>query len=219
MSISVKLIESLPLFLGMTSKQLNEIAKTAHFSQRHCKKGSVIATEGDVCNPLLAVMDGWIETDTSSDNKSYHMKELLQGPEIIEPDKLFGLSQHYHTTYRAYTACEIIGIPKEVLNQLFTEYLIVRINLMNLICRKSQILERSPWKNQKEDLQDRIAMFIRQHSMQPTGKKTLYITMTQLASELNTSRLEVSIALNKMAEAERIILKRGIIEVPTLQLL
>ena len=43
--------------------------------------------------------------------------------------------------------------------------------------------------------------------------------MRQLATELNLSRLEVSIALNELQQQEKLILRRGIIEVPALQIL
>ena len=43
--------------------------------------------------------------------------------------------------------------------------------------------------------------------------------MVQLAEETNYTRLEISQALNAMEKEEKIILKRGIIEVPMLQLL
>jgi hypothetical protein len=43
--------------------------------------------------------------------------------------------------------------------------------------------------------------------------------MVQLAKEVGYARLEISKALNALADAERIILKRGIIEIPALQLL
>jgi DNA-binding GntR family transcriptional regulator len=43
--------------------------------------------------------------------------------------------------------------------------------------------------------------------------------MKKLAFHLGCSRLEVSNALNALADQERLILKRGIIEIPALQLL
>lgn len=219
MAISAKILETIPLFLGLSQSQIEDIASKAHFNQRHFKKGAMIIEEGQQCDGLMIITEGWFEVDTASDNHAYHLTELIQAPMMIEPDKLFGLSLHYRANFRAYTTCETICIPKDKLMQLFTDYIIVRINLMNAICRRTQQLERRPWQNTIDDLQKRITNFIKQRSNHPVGKKTLYIKMIQLATELNASRLDVSIALNAMADAEKIILKRGIVEVPALQLL
>lgn len=203
----------------MSQRQIEEIAHETHFNLHHHKKGTTIIDAGVVCDSLVIVTEGWIEIDTFADNNSYHLTEIVQAPQNIEPDKLFGLSPCYHSTYRAYTSCESITIPKESLNTIYTQSVIARLNLMNAICRRAQQLERQPWKIAPDDLKERIARFIKNHSHYPAGKKTLYIKMKQLAMELNASRLDVSIALNIMAEEEKIILKRGIIEVPALQLL
>ncbi len=219
MQLTHKQIATLPLFLGLSSHNLEEIERSVRFTTKYHKKGSVITNEGDMCTALVFVNTGWLEIDTCSNNRSYHLEELIQAPQMIEPDKITGLSQHYHSTYKAYTACESVSINKEDLMRLLSEQMIVRINFLNAVCRRTQQLERIPWQAASGSLTDRIILFIKQRSLYPAGRKVLHIKMAQLATELNASRLDISYALNELHNAEKIILRRGMVEVPALQLL
>lgn len=216
---TIELLKNSPLFLGMTQGELDEVMKKMHLALHHHKKGSVIVSEGDECQGLVLLTEGWIEIDTFADNRSYRMTELVQAPQIIEPDKLFGLTRNYRSTYTAYTTCMSLIISKEEIAWLITNHMIARINLMNIICRKAQHLEHLPWKVRKPDIKEHIKLFIKHHCRYPAGKKVLRIKMTQLATELNANRLEVSKALNALAEEEKILITRNIVTVPALQLL
>lgn len=219
MQLNIKKLSTLPIFLGMSEKDISDIAAKTHFNLKHHKKGSAIVEEGDTCSALITVVDGWMETDTYADNHSYHIEELVQATQMLEPDKLFGLSLHYRSTVRAYTTCESVSIAKDEMTRLMDRYMIVRLNYINIVCRRSQQLERLPWQTAGNDMEECIAHFIKQHCLYPTGRKTLHIKMSQMATELNVSRLDVSAALCRMNEKEKIIQHRGIIEVPALQLL
>lgn len=219
MQLNYKTISELPLFLGLSEKEIKDITRYTRFNLRHHKKGSVIVETGEPCTSLVSIVEGWISIENYADDRSYHIEERAQAIEMLEPDKLFGLSPHYKSTCKAYTTCESICISKEELTQLFERYIIVRLNYLNLICRRTQLIEQLPWQHRKKDIGEQIIAFIKNHSLYPIGHKALYIKMTQLAEELNVSRLEISNALNNLNSADKIILHRGIIEIPALQLL
>lgn len=205
--------------MGLSDKEISEIASNVPFAQHHHKKGSVIAEAESVCNELVIVTQGTMECETKSDDNSYRLIEHLHATHTLEPDKLYGLEQRYRSAYRAVTPCESMAITKDKFLELLGKYLIIRLNYLNMICRKSQKLEHNPWKACSGDIKQRIARFIKDRSQHPAGSKKLFITMVHLANELYCTRLEVSNALNELANNERIILKRGIIEIPALQLL
>ena len=210
MAIKKDIITHLPLFIGLTDKELSEIADNTVFALHHHKKGSVIAQADSPCKELIILTNGDIETETVADDKSYRLTETLHAVHCIEPEKLFGMEQRFRTSYSAATACEALVID---------QYLIVRLNYINMLCRKAQQTEHNPWKACPADLKQRVVKFVKDRVLYPAGSKKLYITMNRLSMELGCSRLEVSIALNQLAHQERIILKRGIIEIPALQLL
>lgn len=219
MEIKKEDLEKCPLFLGLSSDEISEVMDTVHFSQKVHRKGSVIAKAKEACSEIIYVTEGWMEKETVSDDETYRLKELLQAKLLLEPEKLYGLKQDYTSTYKAYTPCISLSLTKEGFMMLMQKYLIVRINVMNIICRKSQGYEQLLWCPKGATLEKRIIQFIKQRSTNLIGRKTLFIKMKQLAEELNCNRTEVSVVLNKLADEEKIILKRGIIDVPALQLL
>lgn len=219
MQISASDISTLPLFIGLSDKELNDIVTTSHFDQRHYKKGYTFIKEYDSCTSLVFLIQGRIEVNTYADNRSYHFVERAESNLLIEPDKLFGLATSYRSSYTAITPCDTLILRKEELMKIIENHVIARLNFLNIISRKAQHLGSLPWQNYTSDTKESIKTFIRQHSTYPTGRKTLYIKMRQLANELHFTRLDISIALNTMQNEEKIILRRGIIDVPELQLL
>lgn len=213
------LLKDMPLFIGLSRKDLEEAIKLIHYNRKHYKKGAAIASEGTPCESLFFISEGWIRIVTESDNHAYRLEETMQAPAIIEPDKLFGMTTSFHSTYIAHTTCEVLEVSKDEIMRLIEQYLIVRLNLLNIICRKTQHLEHLPWTACTDNATSAITAFIKSHVHYPAGRKVMYIKMAQLAKELGYGRLEISKALNSLADAERIILKRGIIEIPALQLL
>ena len=219
MALSVNDISNLPLFIGLTQSELKDIATLTHFDHRHHKKGFCFIKEYSLCNSLVFVIRGRVAVDTYTNNRSYHVTEQVGSPMIIEPDKLFGLTTHYRSSYTALTPCDTLAMHKEELMKVLSKHIVARLNFLNIICRKTQHTDSMMWHNNPANLKERIVTFIRKHSTHPTGSKTLYIKMAQLAAELHYSRLEVSIALNALQDEEKIILRRGIIDVPEVQLL
>lgn len=219
MAINIKKLVNLPLFMGLTDAELREISKTTALGQRYQKKGTSIINEGDDIDSLYIVISGWFESCTTSDNQKYQMVEFLSGPFAIEPDKLFGMQKQVRSTYRTVTACELLCINKDSLLSLFDKYLIVRLNFLNLVCRNAQAAEKTPWLPKSTGTKGSIVDFIKQHCRIQAGKKTLYTKMVDLADEVNDSRQSVSDALHELEEEEKIIVQRGIITIPALQLL
>lgn len=213
------LLKNMPLFMGLSRTDFEEAVKMTHYNRKHYKKGAIITSEGTPCESLFFVSEGWVRIATESDNHAYRIEETMQAPVIIEPDKLFGMTTSFHSTYIAHTTCEVMEMSKDEIMNLMEHYLIVRLNLLNIICRKTQHLEHLPWTACPDNAVSAIITFVKSHVQYPAGKKILFIKMVQLAKELCYGRSEISKALNSLADAERIILKRGIIEIPALQLL
>ena len=128
------LLKDMPLFIGLSRKDLEEAIKLIHYNRKHYKKGAAIASEGTPCESLFFISEGWIRIVTESDNHAYRLEETMQAPAIIEPDKLFGMTTSFHSTYIAHTTCEVMEMSKDEIMKLMEHYLIVRLNLLNIIC-------------------------------------------------------------------------------------
>jgi hypothetical protein len=97
------------------------------------------------------------------------------------------------------------------------EFLIFRINLLNLLATQTQKLLHRPFRHRPDTLDERIIRFLSERCVHPAGPKNLYILMARLAEEVGDSRLDVSRALNRLQRDGLVILHRGRIEVPRME--
>ena len=187
-----------PLFQGLSKSDLNEIVGNTKFSFSKYEAGKTIVRAESYCNELMF---------------------LLNAPLQVQPQRMFGLNQNYTSTYKAYTRCNFMRLSKAEVMKLYTNYEVFRINLINLFATAIQRYEHKVWALPGKTLRDRIISFMVVHSIHPAGEKKIKIKMTTLAHELNESRLNISIELNKLQDDGLISLSRGMIIVPALELL
>ena len=176
-----------------------------------------IVKEGDVCDHLIFLTTGSLSVDTVSDNHTCRVCEVVNAPYVIQPEQLFGLTQRYTSTFKTLTDCSFITIDKQEVLLLLETQLVFRLNMLNSLAADSQRLRHRAWRSAPQSLRDRITRFFFSHCLDPAGPKTFYILMTQLAAELNDSRLDISRALNAMQAEGLLTLHRGRIQVPMLE--
>ncbi|MCI1648307.1 MAG: Crp/Fnr family transcriptional regulator [Bacteroides sp.] len=205
----------LPLFQGLAKEDFTSILGKVrlHFTQH--KSGEILIKEGSVCNQLVFVLKGEIVSSTSSVDDSYWFTEVLQAPCLIEPCSLFGMNTTYVSTHVASAEVHTISIDKLfVLSELF-EYEIFRLNYMNMISNRSQMLRSRLWaKVPGDNVETRIVDFIFSHIERTSGEKILKIKMSVLADIINATRLRVSKVLNDMQQRGLLELHRGEIVIP-----
>ena len=206
-----------PLFLGMSRDNLAKVAGHTKFGFMKCKQGEVIVKEGAPCTQLHFLLSGVLRVETYSDNRSYTVVEQLTAPYILQPEAIFGYHQRFTHTFTAMTETSLITLDKDEVLRLSEEFLVFRLNLLNIFATQTQKLLRQPWQHFPETLTERIVRFMSQHCLSSTGPKTFHILMTRLADEVGDSRLDVSRALNKMQLDGLVKLHRGRIEVPQME--
>ena len=192
-----------PLFQGMGRSELMQIISRTKFNFMKFPAGKRIIKEGDKCNNMYLLMNGTIRTVTASDDHNY----------IIDEE----LSQRFRSTVYARTDVNIIAINKKEVVNLSETFIVFRINMINFFASQTQKQINLLWKHRPANLKERIASFIIARCSHPAGHKSVKIRMTQLAEELNDSRLKISIALNSMQDDGLIILSRGMITIPKLE--
>ena len=97
---------------------------------------------------------------------------------------------------------------------LLNENIVFRLNVLNILSTLSQRRNLKLWTTTSSETESHIIRFIHQHCRLQIGRKTIYIKMNSLAEAIHASRIEVSVALNKMNNERRIVLQRGIITIP-----
>lgn len=218
MQIYDKLL-GLPLFQGMSSSDLQDVVTRVKFGFNKYSRNTVVVDEGDPCTGILFLLDGDVEMTTTSADHSFSITEFPVLPHAIEPERVFGLQQRYSQKYITKTQCNAMIVGKDDIVSLASEFMVFRLNLLNILSTNSQRLSRQIWKHTPAHTESRIVEFLRAHSSIPSGKKIVHTKMQQLAYELNESRIDVSVALNKLHDEGKIVLQRGIITVPKLEIL
>lgn len=209
----------LPLFQGLSSSDLQTIVSSVKFGFHRFKHGQVIIDEDQPCKGLFFVLDGEIEMISTPADHSFCVTESPQMPYAVEPERIFGLYQRYARRYIAKSQCHCIFVGKDDVMHLATEFVVFRLNLLNIISTLSQRSSRQTWAHQNTDNEGRVVNFLKHHCVLPFGQKVIRIKMQQLADNINVARLDVSNVLNKLDAEGRIILQRGIITIPKLELL
>ena len=216
MQIFEKLL-MLPLFQGMSSTDLTSVAGKTKFAFHRVAKGKKVVSEGDQCQNLFFLLEGSLQVTSWADDNSYSMVEEMIAPDVIQPERIFGLTQRYSKTFTALTECRLIGISKAEVLRLSEEHMIFQLNLLNIISTQSQRITHQPWRVRPQGIRNKIIRFVETHSMRPAGEKTLYIKMETLATLIAESRLNVSKELNAMHQEGLINITRGIIHIPALE--
>lgn len=216
--LSEKLL-TLPLFQGMSQDDLSQIVGQTKFGFHQFAERKVVLAEGTPCEGFMFLLNGTLSVESIADDHGYRLVEELSKPTVLQPEHLFGLHQRYTRSFTAKTACHFLTLDKNEVIRLADEFIIFRLNMLNIISTVSQKQSRRPWHVAPQTLPQRIARFIEERCLQPTGEKELYIKMPRLADELNDSRLDISRALNTMQADGLLQLSRGKIHISALELL
>jgi len=206
-----------PLFQGMSRDDLEQVAGHTRFGFSKFAPGATIVAEGDDCQQLYFLVSGTLRVETMSDDRGYTVVEQLEAPVILQPEVVFGYTQRYSHTYIAQTDSSFITVGKDEVLRLSEDFLVFRLNLLNMFATQTQKSSRLLWQHVPASLEDRIVRFFAQHCIYPAGPKVFHILMNRLAEELNDSRLNVSRALNALQREEKIVLRRGRVEIPLME--
>lgn len=204
----------LPLFQGLGKNDLTCILDKVkiHFSKH--KSGDIILKKGEICNKLVFLLNGTIQAESSDKENVFSLYEIIQAPFLIEPYSLFGWSTEYVATYSTVTVCDLMTIEKSYLLSELNNYEIIRLNYMNILSNRAQMLNERLWMRMSENIDTRIIDFILAHSIISGGEKVLKIKMDDLAKLLDSTRIRISKALNDMRNKKMMTLHRGEIRIP-----
>jgi len=211
-----KLLE-LPLFLGMSKSDLDEVVERTKFDFLKMESGQVVVKEGQLCDRLFLLTNGRINVTTVSDDHSYTFIEEIHAPTVFQIERTFGLSQRFASTYETVDTCNFIIIHKDEIMRLTDTYLVFRINFYNLLSATAQKAGHLPWRRQPKPLRDKVIRFFTDRCRYPAGRKEILIKMETLANEVNDNRLYVSRVLNQLQDEGLMELRRGRIIIPALE--
>lgn len=206
-----------PLFQGLSRDNLAQVAGHTKFGFLKSEAGCVVVGEDEACRQLYFLLSGTLQAETCSDDHAYSVVEQLQAPFLLQPEAIFGYNQRFTHTFKALTECSFITLDKDEVTRLSEEFLVFRLNLLNIFATQTQKLLHQPWQRYPATLTERIVRFFSQRCIYPAGPKEFLILMNRLADEVGDSRLDVSRALNQMKADGLLQLHRGRIVVPQME--
>lgn len=207
----------LPLFLGMGREELTDIVGYTRLGFHKCAAGEAVVSEHDSCRALVFLLDGEVTASKCSDSHSYTITEHLSAPMLLEPERLFGLYQHYARTYAAATDCALLTIAKADALTLCQGHTIFQLNLMGLVSTTAQRQQARFWHNAPPTIAQRIVAFLLERMLTAKGRKTVDIKMQTLATAVHESRLNVSRVLNSWHRQGVVSISRACIEIPAME--
>lgn len=206
-----------PLFQGMGHNDLMQIVAHTKFNFIRFKQDKKVVKDGETCSNLYFLINGKLKAETVSDDHGYSVIEEFQAPYIIQPECIFGRQQRFRSTFTAVGDTNFITIDKKEVVNLCDNFIVFRINLLNIFSTQTQKLLSRPWHHHPANLREHIIRFFVYHCQHPAGRKVIMIYMERLAVEVNDSRLNVSNTLNAMQDEGLIELRRGRITIPLLE--
>lgn len=216
MTIYAKLLQ-LPFFQGIDRDELEAMASKIRFDFQKYDEGAWIARENDRCATLTLVMTGSVEAEAISADHSYSLRELIDAPCAIEPERIFGLQQHLARGYWATTPCNVLRLQKDDVLRLCAQSLVFELNVLNTISTSAQRAGSAFWRTPPTTIPRKIATFVAHRSLRPAGPKTLSIRLTDLGSAIGESRLNVSRSLHVLEAQGLVALARQTIIIHRLE--
>lgn len=216
MTIYTKLLR-LPFFQGIDRDELEAMASKIRFDFQKYDEGAWIARENDRCATLTLVMTGSVEAEAISADHSYSLREQIDAPCAIEPERIFGLRQHLARGYRATTPCNVLRLQKDDVLRLCAQSLVFELNVLNTISTSAQRAGSAFWRTPPTTIPRKIATFVAHRSLRPAGPKTLSIRLTDLGSAIGESRLNVSRSLHVLEAQGLVALARQTIIIHRLE--
>ncbi len=210
-------MQSLPLFQGLTFRELSEIVEWMKLDFHRLQEGEVIVSQGERCDTLIYVMSGRVRAEHQDSLQRFRFSEIYESPLAIEPYNMFGMQRYYLNTYRLLTDGSTLVIRKDTFSKLMANYKIVRTNMLNIVCTRMQKLSAESRLFVNKSVRTKIIDMIKTLSLSPRGEKLLQIKMEVMADMIGETRLNVSKELNALCDEGLINISRGEIVVENIE--
>lgn len=208
---------TLPLFQGMTLKELSEVLTHVRLDFVKYQKGDEIVSQNDPCRNLVCIINGDISSTFREETGKFTLFEKLSRVSILEPYNMFGMYPRYSRDYTFESEGETLTIERNVFINHVLNNNIVKINMMNIISNRYQQTLRSLYRQENKSVTAKIIRFLQTYSSIQKGEKELSIRMVTLADYVEETRLNVSYALNALQDQGLLKLCRGMILIPALE--
>lgn len=214
---SYEKLAALPFFMGFSQTDLLRVVGHARFDFRKYEPGQLIVEKGAACDQLLFLTRGEARVVEELEGKAFRLEEILPAPQLLQPERLYGLRQRFTKTFMARTTCNTVGLHKREVNQLCGTFELARLNLLNIIATRAQRAHDTLLHTSSRTPREVIVRFMERHCLLLSGRKTLHVKLRRLGEELGLSRRVLSDSLHQMEAEGLLTLHRGRVEIPAME--
>ncbi len=213
--VMYSLLTRMPLLQGINGMELARIEERTHMQIESMPIAKIpFVQQGQHCRELFFLVSGTISRETISREGTYLTREDLEGPAVIEADKLFGLHCQYGSSYQTVAECQVIRVEKQNVVAHLLKNDIFRTNYINMLSAELYRQGRAAESQKLLTAEAKMKHFISRLFTTATGEKYLQIKMTDLAQFVGETRLTVSNILNNWSSQGLVNLKRKEIIIP-----
>lgn len=207
-------LQQLPLFQGLSINELSYILGRIKLDFNRHDYSSILAVQGDSIKKLSYVLEGMVVVRNKSKNGHFLIEEFINEIHLIEPYNLFGMWQRYDFSYSLESGGYTLDIDKRFFCDIMMEMNVVRMNMLNMMSHRLQNNSISLRQHEPCNVTEKFTRFIRNNCLKLSGKKILYAKMDDIANILSESRLNLSRALNSLADMDIVELRRMEVVIP-----
>ena len=222
MDISTKyrFLTRMPLLQGLSGQDLARLEDSHGLEMEVIPPSCIpLLNQGDACTHLILVASGKILREQASADGKLILTANMTPPIAIEPENLYGLQCHFHSSYYAESELQIISIRKNDVDKILMSAPIFRYNLLNhlsAITHKQNLL-MTP--SLPRSASQKFLHLLETVCHESDYDITLSIKMTDLALYIEETRLTVSRMLNALAAQKAVSISRSRIGIPSLHTL
>ncbi|MBQ0049768.1 MAG: Crp/Fnr family transcriptional regulator [Bacteroidales bacterium] len=198
-------LTAVPLFRGLSAEDFTNIADRVSLRWVTVVAGQPVIQSEEPCHHLVFLCEGTLLRTTHHDNKTYTVTDLVEPAQVIEPERLYGLSTCYRSNYRAQTTSRLLLIPKEEVHRILLAIPIWRINFLNLLATQCN-RNHQAMLPRIYNLREQVLHF---GSPKPLS---IRIRMSDLGKYIGAARKTVSNLLHQLEDEGLVHLRPNLIE-------
>lgn len=193
-----KILMGLPIFNGVSYQKLAEIVGKHPFHFLKFTDNNTIISAGAPCTHLIAIVSGKVKVTIVSPDDKVKVTQILEAPEIINPDFFFGKATNSPATVTTVGTCGILQIEKKDYIDIVSSDKIFLFNFLNILSMDAQLATEGVLALTGGDLKKRIAYWIVALTQRNGIEITMECRQRDLYSVFGVQRQSLTSALTEM---------------------
>lgn len=215
-----KRLTSISIFKGLDDNTIEALLGQIVFQRKHFSEDNLVASQGELCNRLLILMDGKVKTEMIGPSGKNLKIEDLEAPSVLAPAFIFGRKNQFPVNIITANESRFIVIPKSELLKLFQLNELILQNFLAMISSRAQFLSEKLRFHSFKSLRSKLAFYLLNEAGQLKTFKLRH-SQNELAELFGVARPSVGRIMLQLQEEEIIDVRYKqvkIIDMPRLSL-